>query len=122
LFWHVVAQYNATYFCGHEHIPNVQQFADPTPGTTLTNTPYQVIVGSGGSPFDDTMTGSSPNYTEPPEVAMTDRYYAWALVQIHQSGAVTLNLTGFPDTGVGGPTYDLQNYDVPGQVFNGTLQ
>jgi hypothetical protein len=122
LFWHVIAQYNASYFCGHEHIPNVQQFADPTPGTTLTNTPYQVIVGSGGSPFDDTMGGTSPNYTEPPEVAMTDRYYAWALVQVHQSGAVTLNLTGFPDTGVGGTVYDLQNYDVPGQVFSGVLQ
>jgi len=44
------------------------------------------------------------------------------LVQVHQSGAVTLNLTGFPDTGVGGTVYDLQNYDVPGQVFSGVLQ
>jgi hypothetical protein len=122
LFWHVIAQYNASYFCGHEHIPNVQQFADPTPGTTITNMPYQVIVGSGGSPFDDTMGGSSPNYTEPSEAAYSDRYYAWALVQIHKSGAVTLNLTGFPDTGIGGVVYDLQNYDVPGQVFSGVLQ
>lgn len=122
LFWHVIAQYNATYFCGHEHVPNVQQFADPTQGTTLTNMPYQVIVGSGGSPFDDTMSGTSPNYTEPSEAAYTDRYYAWALVQVHKSGAVTLNLSGFPDTGIGGPVYDLQNYDVPGSVFSGTLQ
>jgi hypothetical protein len=122
LFWHVIAQYNATYFCGHEHIPNVQQFADPTPGSTITNTPYQVIVGSGGSPFDDTMTGSAPNYTEPPETAATDRYYAWAWVQVHQSGAVTLNMSGFPDTGIGGMVYDLQNYDVPGLVFSGSLQ
>ncbi len=122
LFWHVVAQYNATYFCGHEHIPNVQAFADPTPGTTLTSTPYQVIVGSGGSPFDDTMGGASPNYTEPSETAYSDRYYAWALVQVHQSGAVTLNLSGFPDTGIGGPVYDLQNYDVPGTAFTGVLQ
>jgi hypothetical protein len=122
LFWHTITQYNATYFCGHEHVPNVQQFADPTAGTTLTNKPYQVIVGSGGSPFDDTMTGSSPNYTEPPEAAMTDRYYAWATVQVHKSGAVTLGLTGFPDTGIGGGVYDLTNYDVPGAVFTGTLQ
>jgi hypothetical protein len=122
LFWHVIAQYNATYFCGHEHIPNVQRFADPTPGTTITNTPYQVIVGSGGSPFDDTMNGSAPNYTEPSEAAYSDRYYAWALVQVHQSGAVTLNLSGFPDTGIGSSVYDLQNYDVPGSVFTGTLQ
>lgn len=122
LFWHVIAQYNATYFCGHEHVPNVQKFADPTPGTSVTNTPYQVIVGSGGSPFDDAMTGSAPNYTEPSEAAATDRYYAWALVQVHQSGAVTLNLSGFPDTGIGGSVYDLQNYDVPGAVFTGNLQ
>jgi hypothetical protein len=122
LFWHVMAQYNATYFSGHEHVPNVRQFADPTPGTTLTNKPYQVIVGSGGSPFDDTMTGTAPNYTEPPQAAATDRYYAWALVQVHQSGAVTLNMSGFPDTGIGGSVYDLQNYDVPGTVFSGSLQ
>ena len=122
LFWHVIAQYNATYFCGHEHIPNVQQFADPTPGSALTNKPYQVIVGSGGSPFDDTMGGSAPNYTEPSEAAYSDRYYAWALVQVHQSGAVTLNLSGFPDTGIGGSVYDLQNYDVPGTTFSGVLQ
>jgi hypothetical protein len=124
LFWHVIAQYNATYFCGHEHIPNVQQIPDPTPGSTITNKPYQVIVGSGGSPFDDTMAGTSPStYTEPPETAVTDRYYAWAWVQVHQSGAVTLNLSGFPDTGVSsGMVYDLANYDVPGQVFTGNLQ
>ena len=122
LFWHVIAQYNATYFCGHEHVPNVQRFPDQIAGSTITNTPYQVIVGSGGSPFDDTMTGSSPNFTEPSEAAATDRYYAWALVQVHQSGAVTLNLSGFPDTGIGGSVYDLQNYDVPGAVFTGSLQ
>jgi hypothetical protein len=122
LFWHVIAQYNATYFCGHEHVPNVQKFADPTPGSTITNSPYQVIVGSGGSPFDDTMSGSAPNFTEPSQAAATDRYYAWALVQVHQSGAVTLNLSGFPDTGIGGSVYDLQNYDVPGAVFTGNLQ
>jgi hypothetical protein len=121
LFWHVIAQYNATYFCGHEHIPNVQQFADPTGGST--NKPFQVIVGSGGSPFDDTMTGSAPNYTEPtPFTEPSDRYYAWALVQVHQSGAVTLNVHGFPDTGIGGSVYDLTYYDVPGAVFTGNLQ
>lgn len=122
LFWHTIVQYNATYFSGHEHIPNVQQFADPTPGTTLTNKAYQVLMGSGGSPFDDTMAGTAPNYTEPPQAANTDRYYAWALVQIHQSGAVSLNISGFPDTGIGGAVYDLRNYDVPGAVFTGNLQ
>lgn len=119
LFWHVIAQYNATYFCGHEHIPNVQRIADPTPGSTVTNTPYQVLVGSGGSPFDDTLNADG---SEPTTAAPTDRYYAWALVQVHQSGAVTLNVSGFPDTGIGGMVYDLQNYDVPGTVFSGSLQ
>lgn len=123
LFWHVIAQYNATYFCGHEHIPNVQKFADPTPNTTVTNTPYQVIVGSGGSPFDDTMDGTAPNAAEPtPLTQPTDRYYAWALVQVHQSGAVTLKMHGFPDTGIGGSLYELTNYEVPGAFFTGNLQ
>jgi hypothetical protein len=122
LFWHVIAQYNATYFCGHQHVPHVQPFADPTPGSTITNTPYQVIVGSGGSPFDDTMTKSGSGYVEPTETASTDRYYAWAFVQVHQSGHVTLNVSGFPDTGIGGTVYDLSNYDVPGAKYSGYLQ
>jgi hypothetical protein len=113
LFWAVIAQYNATYFSGHEHIPNVQRFADPT--GVSKNTPFQVIVGSGGSPFDD--KEPSPG-TEPVKVAPTDRYYGWALVSVHQSGNVTLSMTGFPDTSIafGGPTQDMMNYDVPGPV------
>jgi hypothetical protein len=121
LFWAVIAQYGATYFCGHEHIPHVQQYPDPT--GVSTNTPFQVLVGSGGSPFDDTMDGTAPNATEPtPFTAPTDRYYAWALVQVHASGAVTLHMSGFPDTGIGGSVYDMTNYDVPGAVFTGNLQ
>src|SRR5262249_43202992 len=49
-FWSVITQYGATYFSGHEHTVNVAQYADPT--GTYAGTPYQVIVGSGGSPFD----------------------------------------------------------------------
>jgi len=120
LFWHVIAQYNATYFCGHQHVPNVQAIADPTGGST--NTPYQVVVGSGGSPFDDTMTKNGSIYTEPPETAYSDRYYAWAFVEVHANGGVTLSMTGFPDTGIAGNLYDLTNYDVPGAVFSGNLQ
>lgn len=127
LFWHVIAQYNATYFCGHQHVPNVQAIADPTPGTTITNTPYQVVVGSGGSPFDDTMTktvvsSTDTTYTEPTETAATDRWYAWAFVEVHASGAVTLTMSGFPDTGIGGSVYYLTKYNVPGTVFSGNLQ
>jgi len=117
LFWHVIAQYNASYFCGHEHTVNVRAIADPTGGSS--NTPFQVIVGSGGSPFDDKMTTVG---TEPSEAAATDRYYAWGYVQVHASGAVTLQVSGFPDTAIGQGVYDLQNYDVPGQVFQTNLQ
>jgi hypothetical protein len=93
-FWAVVAQYNATYFCGHEHTVNVAEFPDKTGASQAT--PYQVIVGSGGSPFDDKMVGC-PACAEPILTALTDRYYAWALVQVHQSGAVSLTAYGFND-------------------------
>jgi hypothetical protein len=103
-FWSVIAQYNATYFCGHEHIPHVDHYADPTGVSPLK--PYQVLVGSGGSPFDDKMTGTAPTYTEPmPFVNPTDRSYAWATVRVHQSGAVTLDLYAFDDQF--GPTMDV---------------
>jgi hypothetical protein len=91
-FWSVVAQYNATYFCGHEHTVDLSQNPDPT--GTSQNTPYQVIVGSGGSPFDDKLV----NLVEPVLTQPTDRYYAWAVVQVHQSGVVTLTINGFSDT------------------------
>jgi Calcineurin-like phosphoesterase len=107
-FWQVIAQYGATYFCGHEHIPNVSQNADPT--GTYSNKPYQVIVGSGGSPFDDKLVGTCPACTEPTLNSPYDRYYAWALVQVHQSGNVSLQVTGFSDQF--GGYQDLTQYDV----------
>ncbi|HVW69896.1 MAG TPA: metallophosphoesterase [Steroidobacteraceae bacterium] len=102
-FWSVIAQYGATYFCGHEHTVNIAQYADPTGVSQAT--PYQVIVGSGGSPFDDKLVGACPACTEPLLTAPTDRYYAWALVQVHQSGAVTLTAYGFNDAF--GPTQQI---------------
>jgi hypothetical protein len=107
-FWSVMTKYHATYFCGHEHIPNVQKFADPTQANK--GTAYQVIVGSGGSPFDDKLTGTCPSCTEPVLTNPYDRYYAWALVQVHKSGAVSLNLYGFSDDF--GPTERLRKYEV----------
>jgi hypothetical protein len=107
-FWSVITKYNATYFCGHEHIPNVQKFADPT--KAHKGTPYQVIVGSGGSPFDDKLNGTCPTCTEPVLTNPYDRFYAWALVQVHKSGAVTLNLYGFSDDF--GPVEKLRKYEV----------
>jgi len=107
-FWSVITQYHATYFCGHEHIPNVQKLADPT--KVNKGTAYQVIVGSGGSPFDDKLSGTCPSCTEPTLTNPYDRYYAWALVQVHKSGTVSLNLYGFSDDF--GPTEKLRKYEV----------
>ena len=94
-FWSVIAQYNATYFCGHEHTVNVSQHGDPTGVSTAT--PYQVLVGSGGSPFDDKLVGACPSCQEPQLTNFSDRYYAWALVQVHASGAVSMTAYGFND-------------------------
>ncbi len=112
-FWSVITQYNATYFSGHEHTVNVAKFADPT--GTYQGTPYQVIVGSGGSPFDDKLVGTCsatnpPGCTEPKLTNPYDRYYAWALVSVHASGKVSLQVSGFSDQF--GPVQDLKIYDV----------
>ncbi len=119
-FWSVIAHYGATYFSGHEHVVNVSQHADPTganPGS-----PYQVIVGSGGSPFDDKLVGTCsaahpPGCTEPTLTNPYDRFYAWALVQVHASGNVSMQVSGFGDNYQGsspslGPIQDLSLYDV----------
>lgn len=108
-FWSVITQYKATYFCGHEHTVNVQSQPDPLLATT--NSAYQVLVGSGGSAFDDKLNGTCPSCTEPVVANPSDRYYAWALVQVHQSGTVTLNVNGFSDSF--GPTQSLTFYNVP---------
>ena len=112
-FWSVITHYGATYFSGHEHTVNVSQNADPT--GTYPGTPYEVIVGSGGSPFDDKLVGtcsasSPPGCTEPKLTNPYDRYYAWALVQVHASGRVSLQVSGFNDQF--GPVQDLSIYDV----------
>jgi len=119
-FWSVIAEYGATYFSGHEHTVNVSQYPDPT--GTYPGTPYEVIVGSGGSPFDDKLitSGTGCSTSHPCEPTLTnpyDRYYAWALVQVHQSGRVSLQVTGFGDN-YGGTSenyigiQDLSIYDV----------
>lgn len=87
-FWNVIAKHKATYFCGHEHIYNVQNYSAPD-GTG--NKAYQVLVGAGGSPFESSV----------PTGKATDRMYSWATVNIFQSGKVRLNTFGFDDTGSG---------------------
>ena len=100
LFWAVISHFDATYFSGHEHLPHVEQFKDVTGGSK--NTPYQVIVGSGGSPFDAAMSNDSPPREPVPLTNWQDRYYAWATVQVHRSGTVSLQVQGFSD----GAKYD----------------
>ena len=103
-FWRLIAQYNAAYFCGHEHVTHLEQYADPT-STYTAKTPWQVLVGAGGSPFDAfractyDANGVATSCSAAPTTAGTkDRWYGWALVKIRQSGAVDLELYGFSDS------------------------
>lgn len=94
-FWDVIETYHATYFSGHEHIYNISQ-----PKLQAGGSAYQVIVGSGGSPFDAAKTDATYN-------PATDRSYAWAIVKVYQSGKVTLDAYGFNDSF--GPTTVIQS-------------
>jgi len=94
LFWNVIEQYQATYFCGHEHIFNMMQ-----PRLAEGGTAWQILVGSGGSPFDASPTDATFN-------PQTDRTYAWATVKVYAGGKVRIIAYGFDDQY--GPTRVLQ--------------
>lgn len=96
-FWKVIEQYHATYFCGHEHIFNMTQ---------PKGAAWQVMVGSGGSPFD-------AKVGEITQTPATDRTYAWATVAIHRSGKVMLTAYGFNDAY--GPTQVLKRVKLSGE-------
>ena len=89
-FWAIIQQYNATYFCGHEHIYNITKPVLVKADGSTSNNSYQVLVGSGGSGFD--VASAAPGNLA------TDRFYAWANVKIFQSGKVTLEAYGFDAT------------------------
>lgn len=82
-FWDVIEQYDATYFCGHEHIYNTMQPRAATGGKSL-----QVLVGSGGSPFEAAPEDATIN-------PATDRTYAWASVKVYKNGKIKLKVYGF---------------------------
>lgn len=82
-FWGLIERYHATYFCGHEHIYNLMQ-----PEISSGGKSWQVLVGSGGSPFD-----AKKGETENP----ADRVYAWGEVAVYSSGRVTLDVYGFDE-------------------------
>jgi hypothetical protein len=92
-FWDVIQQYGATYCCGHEHIFHIAKFG----------TAWQVLVGSGGSPFEvgPGIATLNPN---------TDRDYAWATIKVYRSGKVKLTAYGF-DEGYG-PTQVIQKVTI----------
>jgi hypothetical protein len=94
-FWRVIEQYGATYFCGHEHEFNMIQ---------PKGAAWQVLVGSGGSPWD----AQAGEETKNPG---TDRAYAWATVLIRKSGKVEISAYGFSD--VYGPTRLLKKVVLP---------
>jgi hypothetical protein len=90
-FWNLIEQYGATYFCGHEHIFNLMQPQGKA---------WQVLVGSGGSPFEAVPTDLTVN-------PKTDRTYAWATVKVYQSGQVRITAYGFSDQY--GPTRTIRS-------------
>lgn len=94
-FWDVIEQYGATYFCGHEHVFNMVQ-----PRAAKGGKAWQVLVGSGGSPFEAAPTDATIN-------PATDRAYAWATVKIYKSGTVKIKAYGFDDHY--GPTRVIQS-------------
>ena len=94
-FWNVVEAYGATYFCGHQHIFNMAQPRGKA---------WQVMVGSGGSPFSAKPGIATQN-------PATDRAYAWATVDVHRSGRVDITAHGFDDQL--GPTKVLQHVRLP---------
>ncbi len=93
-FWSLVEQYGAVYFCGHEHIFHVSQPTAPK------GKAWQVMVGSGGSPFEALPTDLTVNPS-------TDRDYAWATVKVYQNGKVKITAYGFDEHY--GPTHVLDS-------------
>jgi len=65
---------------------------------------WQILVGSGGSPFEALPTDVTIN-------PQTDRVYAWAIVQVYKSGTVQITAYGFDDQY--GSTRVLQSVALP---------
>lgn len=86
-FWALVNRYGGTYFCGHQHIYHIEQ-----PTLTQGLPAWQVIVGSGGSPFSAGGSKKKAVNTRHPD---TDLTYAWAQVSVHRSGRVSMDTFGF---------------------------
>lgn len=97
VFWDLIESNHATYFCGHQHVYHASQPRKASGGKA-----WQVIVGSGGSPFS-----FKPQESSNP----VDRMYAWADVAVYQSGRVHIAVQGFDDNF--GPTRPIEAWDIP---------
>jgi hypothetical protein len=98
-FVDLLTAYGATYFCGHEHTMHVSHPVKLADGSV--SPAWQILVGSGGSPFDPAQ-GT-------PGLVPTDRYYGWANVKVLRSGKVQIDLFGFDgNTADYGPTQLVQ--------------
>ena len=95
-FWDLIETYGATYFCGHQHVFHASQ-----PRQSQGGHAWQVIVGSGGSPFS-VKPGQSAN----PQ----DRMYAWAEVSVHRDGKTQVQVRGFDEAK--GATRTLQSWKM----------
>jgi hypothetical protein len=99
-FWRLIERFGATYFCGHEHTFHMgQPRVRDAQGQERLSPSWQVLVGSGGSPFESSSLA--------PGQPATDRYYAFAHVRIHRSGKVRIDAHGFSDSF--GPTRLLRS-------------
>ena len=101
-FWQLIEDYQATYFCGHEHIYHAMQPQGPA-----RHGAWQIIVGSGGAPFE-AKPGASTN--------PNDRVYAWAKIEVHRTGRVHLDAYGFDE--FFGPTHLIQSIELCGPARN----
>lgn len=82
-FWDVIEKYDATYFCGHQHVYHASQ-----PRIAQGGKAWQVIAGTGGSPFS----------IKPRQSArLEDRLYAWVDVSVHKNGGVLMQAWGFDE-------------------------
>ena len=95
-FWDLIEVNQATYFCGHQHVYHASQPRKASGGSA-----WQIIVGSGGSPFS-----VKPKESTNP----VDRMYAWADVAVYRSGRVHVAVHGFDDSF--GPTRIIEEWDI----------
>jgi hypothetical protein len=95
-FWSVIENYGATYFCGHEHVYDASQPLKAQGGKA-----WQIIVGSGGSPFS-----VKKEDTRNPK----DRMYAWADVLVRKNGALSVRILGFDEEM--GPTKVISKWTI----------